>query len=65
MKNLAIQYEHGEKITYPNLVIKRGEKVLLTGDSGTGKSTLLKTMLGQIQPITGEVLYKDKTRKII
>lgn len=65
VKNLAIQYERGEKITYPNLVIKRGEKVLLTGDSGTGKSTLLKTMLGQIQPITGEVLYKDKTRKII
>ena len=65
VKNLAIQYEHGEKITYPNFVIKRGEKVLLTGDSGTGKSTLLKTMLGQIQPITGEVLYKDKTGKII
>lgn len=64
-KNLVIQYKHGEKISYPDLIIKRGEKVLLTGDSGSGKSTLLKAILGQIKPITGEVLYKDRMGKII
>lgn len=65
VKNLSVQYKHGEKITYPNFVINRGEKVLLTGDSGTGKSTLLKVMLGQIKPITGKVVYTDKTGKIL
>lgn len=65
VRNLSVQYEHGEKITYPAFVIKRGEKVLLVGDSGTGKSTLLKVLLGQIKPISGEVIYKDKNNRII
>lgn len=65
VKNLSVQYKHGERISYPDFVIKHGEKVLLTGDSGTGKSTLMKVLLGQIKPASGEVTYKDKHGKII
>ena len=35
---LVLQYPNGEKIKYPDIKIKAGEKVLLSGDSGTGKS---------------------------
>lgn len=37
-----------------NLVIERGMKVAIKGANGIGKSTLLKTMLGIIKPISGK-----------
>lgn len=59
IKNLLVKYPNGESISYPNIIIKRGEKVLLTGDSGTGKSTLFKTILGQVVPAKGKITFKD------
>ena len=38
-----------------NFVIERGQKVAIKGANGIGKSTLLKTILGIIPPISGEV----------
>ncbi len=52
VENLALKYDHSPEIAYPNFTINEGEKVLLTGDSGTGKSTLLKAILG-------EIIYKN------
>ena len=52
VKNLVLKYDHSPEIAYPNFTINKGEKILLTGDSGTGKSTLLKAILG-------EIIYKN------
>ena len=51
-------------ITYPDFTINKGDKVLLSGDSGTGKSTLFKVLLGKLTPETGEVYFtaKDGTK---
>lgn len=57
--HLIVKYNHGEEIVYPEIKIKRGEKVLLTGNSGTGKSTLFKAILGQIEPKEGQIIFKD------
>lgn len=38
-----------------DLVIERGKKVAIKGANGIGKSTLLKTFLGIIPPISGKV----------
>ncbi|MCB9420666.1 MAG: ABC-F family ATP-binding cassette domain-containing protein [Ardenticatenaceae bacterium] len=36
-----------------NLQVQSGQRVLLTGMNGTGKSTLLRTIVGEIRPLTG------------
>lgn len=63
--NLQVSFKNGELITYPHVLINQGEKVLLTGDSGTGKSTLFKVLLGEIKPSFGKVIYKDARGKAI
>ncbi|WP_391558732.1 ABC-F family ATP-binding cassette domain-containing protein, partial [Robertmurraya sp.] len=42
-----------------SMTLERGEKVAIIGCNGVGKSTLLKTMLGKIDPINGKVERGD------
>ena len=63
--NLQVSFKNGELIAYPHILINKGEKVLLTGDSGTGKSTLFKVLLGEIKPNFGRVIYRDARGKSI
>ena len=39
----------------PDLVLKRGECAALIGPNGAGKTTFLKTLLGKLPPLSGEV----------
>ena len=52
-----LTYKTGTKLLFDNLNlnIKRGEKILLSGDSGSGKSTLLKILLRYIEIDFGHV----------
>jgi ATPase subunit of ABC transporter with duplicated ATPase domains len=51
-ENLVIGYN--EPLSKPiTLNIERGERVLFKGANGIGKSTLLKTLLNQIKPLSG------------
>ncbi len=39
--------------------VKSGEKIVITGFNGIGKSTLLKTLMGIIKPISGSFKFAD------
>ena len=43
-----------------NLSIKKGQKILLKGKSGTGKSTLFKMLLGFEKPTEGTLYYRSR-----
>lgn len=60
VSGLKAKYKEGEEITYPDFTIKKGQKVLLIGDSGTGKSTLFKILLGKLKPEAGQVTFFDQ-----
>lgn len=42
-----------------NLEMERGDKIVLTGANGIGKTTLLKSILGLIKPLSGSVELGD------
>jgi len=53
-KDLVIGYD--EPLSSPlNLEMERGSRIVLTGANGIGKSTLLKSLLGIIKPLEGQV----------
>ena len=57
-KNLVIGYE--EPLSRElNLEMERGEKVALVGANGIGKTTLLKSILGLIKPLSGYAQLGD------
>ena len=56
--DLAIGYaDEGRPLFHaPDLVLKRGECAALIGPNGAGKTTFLKTLLGTLPPLAGEVV---------
>ena len=57
-RDLVIGYD--EPLSKPlNLTMERKEKVALIGANGIGKTTLLKSVLGLIPPLSGEVEQGD------
>ena len=57
-KDLVIGYD--KPLSVPlNISMERGSKIAMVGANGIGKSTLLKSILGIIQPVSGEVELGD------
>lgn len=57
-QDLVIGYE--EPLSSPlTLEMARGSKIVLTGANGIGKTTLLKSILGLIPPLSGSVTLGD------
>lgn len=51
--HLNIGYNGREVVANLDFIVKSGEKILITGNNGQGKSTLLKTIAGEIKPVAG------------
>ena len=64
-KNLAIGYDNKVLHKDINFTIPQGAYVGVVGENGIGKSTLIKTLLGLLPPISGEIFIGDKTDKFL
>jgi hypothetical protein len=55
--NLSKSFNDKNLFSNIDFEVKKGERVAIIGDNGTGKTTLLKIINGLLSPDTGEVIY--------
>ena len=62
MEDLTIGYGDNILAKGINLTLRRGEKAALLGANGTGKTTLLKTILGEVDPLKGRAKIGNRVQ---
>lgn len=62
MEDLSIGYKDNLLAKGINLTLRRGEKVALLGANGTGKTTMLRTLLGELQPLKGRAKIGNRVQ---
>lgn len=59
LQNITIRYGETTIISALSLSVENGEIVSLLGPSGAGKTTILKTIAGLLQPADGQILINN------
>ena len=58
-KNLRFSYTKDQEFIFPDLYCEAGSTLLITGDSGKGKTTYLHILAGLLQPKSGEIIIDN------
>lgn len=58
----GLRFSRGDRIIFDDLsmTVQRGKITALMGPSGTGKTTLLRIIGGQVRPDAGRVIFKGR-----
>ena len=57
LRNLTIRFGRQTVLSHINLPAKKGETIAIIGESGCGKTVLMKTIIRLISPTEGEVFF--------
>ncbi len=57
MRDIDMVFGRGGVLRDINLTIPRGQTLVIIGESGCGKTVLLKTIIGLVRPTRGQVLF--------
>ncbi len=60
IKNLVKSFEGRDVLKGINIIFEEGKTNLIIGRSGSGKTVLLKNLIGLIRPTSGEILYDGR-----
>lgn len=58
-KNLSFFYNKDTQFSFPELKCNSSETLLITGNSGKGKTTLLHLLAGLLRPKKGEIILEN------
>jgi phospholipid/cholesterol/gamma-HCH transport system ATP-binding protein len=56
-RDLYVQFGRQQVLRNINLAVPRGQTLAVIGESGCGKTVMMKTMIGLVKPSRGEVLF--------
>jgi ABC-type lipoprotein export system ATPase subunit len=59
-KNITFSYNQEQTFIMPDLFCQAGNTILVTGNSGKGKTTYLHILAGLLQPNSGEIVIDNK-----
>ena len=60
VKDMSFHYDDEPVLSNITFTVNPGEFVMLTGENGAAKTTLLRNILGLLDPSTGEVNISKK-----
>jgi len=61
IKNLSQGYGQDPVFKDVNMMVEVGERVAIIGANGVGKTTLLKSLMGELTPDTGAIKWSENT----
>ena len=59
-RDLGMRFGGVQAVSGVNFTLREGELRCLIGPNGAGKSTFFKLLTGQLEPTTGQVLYRGR-----
>ncbi|MFA5693095.1 MAG: metal ABC transporter ATP-binding protein [Acholeplasmataceae bacterium] len=63
VEDLTVAYDLTPVLWDIDIKIPKGVLMAIIGPNGAGKTTLIKSMIGLLKPISGEILFDNKTYK--
>lgn len=62
LENISKVYENGSSVKNISFEVNEGESVALIGESGSGKTTIAKIIMGLTDKSSGNIYYKERDR---
>src|SRR3990172_9168747 len=60
LERVSIEFKRHQVLRGIDLSIPRGQTLAIIGESGSGKTVMLKTMIGLVKPARGEVRFDGR-----
>ncbi|MBW1999301.1 MAG: ATP-binding cassette domain-containing protein, partial [Deltaproteobacteria bacterium] len=60
LENISTEYDRVPMLREVDMRIEDGGLICLLGSNGAGKTTTVKTIMGLVKPVRGEIYFEEK-----
>ncbi len=58
-QSLQYKYKEGKHLSFPDIMVQSNDQWLLTGKSGSGKTTFIHLLAGILSPLSGDIIVHN------